>query len=111
MSFSLPDGQTVDIPSITRFAVADLCVGTTSSADEDANQKQASNNPREEAFSQLQNDFNSIVLAASAEENDQDMIRKWSEDDQKMIRKWLENYQKMIGNWSENDWKFSGKCS
>lgn len=81
MSFSLPDGQTVDIPSITRFAVADLCVGTTSSADEDVNQKQASNNPREEAFSQLQNDFNSIVLAASAEENDQDMMDDDEDDD------------------------------
>jgi actin-related protein len=66
MSFALPDGETVDIPSQNRFAVANLVVGAKA-GDEDR-----LGALRQKALDDLQTDFNSIIESVSAEDDDDD---------------------------------------
>jgi actin-related protein len=68
ISFTLPDGQTVDIPSVDRFAVADLAVGQKVGSSE--NDKILTS--REKALEKMQDEYQSIIISASEEENDEE---------------------------------------
>lgn len=64
MSFSLPDGEIVDVPSQNRFDVANLVFGTKSGDDDHLVKI------REKALGNLQSDFNSMIESASAEDDE-----------------------------------------
>ena len=66
ISYSLPDGQTVDVPSQTRFAVANLVVGKA--PDEDSDES----NPRDEIYNKVKKGYESIIQAALNEDDDDD---------------------------------------
>lgn len=77
MAFTLPDGQTVDIPSTHRFAVANLAVGRgpTSEDDEQSQQQQQ----REEMYNKAKADLEATIKAAMHEDDDDE---KKSGDDE-----------------------------
>jgi actin-related protein len=64
MSYSLPDGQTVDVPSQTRFAVANLVVGKAPDEDNDES------DPRDEMYNKVKEGYESIIRAALNEDDD-----------------------------------------
>lgn len=75
MSFTLPDGETVDIPSANRFDVADLVMGgrpITAASDNNSNEQSDLNKPREDALQALTKKYNSILTTATAEDKDDD---------------------------------------
>jgi actin-related protein len=67
MAFTLPDGQTVDIPSTTRFAVANLVVGRGPANEEDQPNQQMQQQ-RDEMYTKTKTVFESIIKAAMPEE-------------------------------------------
>jgi actin-related protein len=81
INFTLPDGQTVAIPSQNRFEVADLVFGRPLSAletkDKDGNN--SNTNPREEALAAIQKQYQSLLLTASQTEEEEEM-----DDDDRM---------------------------
>eukprot|EP00980_Cylindrotheca_fusiformis_P031069 scaffold25784_cov152-Cylindrotheca_fusiformis.AAC.5 len=76
ISFSLPDGTIVDVPSQNRFDVANLVVGTSSNNGDDNNNNNNDDSHlgklRETALEKLQTDFNAILKSASADTEDDD---------------------------------------
>ena len=81
IAFTLPDGQTVDVPSQNRFAVADYIIGKATPSEEDNSAVDA--DPREVAITTAKNDWNSIIVAATKEDaaNDDD---EYDDDDEDM---------------------------
>ncbi|KAG7338862.1 actin family [Nitzschia inconspicua] len=77
IAFTLPDGQVVDVPSSTRFAVANLAVGRgpTSEDDEQSQQQQQ----REELYNKTKTDLEDIIKAAM--QPDDEMDKKETEND------------------------------
>jgi actin-related protein len=95
INFTLPDGQTVAIPSQNRFEVADLVFGRPLSSaldnngnnkDKDGNGQNNNNtNPREEALAAIQKQYQSLLLTASQteeEEEDDDNTTMGNMDDE-----------------------------
>lgn len=66
MSFSLPDGQTVDIPSMNRFAVAELVVGQPQDSVDKDKKNETPSNPREKALEAAQKQYSFILETASS---------------------------------------------
>jgi actin-related protein len=56
ISYCLPDGQTVDVPSQTRFSVANLVIGRAPEEDEPK--------PRDEYYAKVKKDYESIIQSA-----------------------------------------------
>ncbi|KAL3923790.1 MAG: hypothetical protein SGILL_001442 [Bacillariaceae sp.] len=84
MPYTLPDGQTVDVPSTTRFAVANLVVGRGPTSEDD--EQQAQQQQREEMFENTKQDFQGILKAVAdddGEDGDDDnkKKKKGSDDD------------------------------
>lgn len=73
MSYCLPDGQTVDISSQYRFAVADLVVGRAPEHEEPK--------PREDSLEKTKKEYEEILRLAN-EENDFDSAGGSNEDDE-----------------------------
>ncbi|KAG7352057.1 actin [Nitzschia inconspicua] len=78
MAFTLPDGQVVDVPSSTRFAVANLAVGRgpTSEDDEQSQQQQQ----REELYNKTKTDLEDIIKAAMQPDDEMDKKEKDNDD-------------------------------
>jgi actin-related protein len=77
MAFTLPDGQTVDVPSTIRFAVANLVVGRGPTNDDDApNHHQQQQ--REERYDKTKTQYESIIKDAMQEDDDDSEDRKMS---------------------------------
>ncbi|KAL3932943.1 MAG: hypothetical protein SGBAC_010616 [Bacillariaceae sp.] len=80
MSFSLPDGETVDIPSQNRFAVAELVVGIANSAaatEETPSSTTLSSNDstssrRQQALESLQKDWKELLESAENDDMEED---------------------------------------
>ncbi|CAJ1960154.1 unnamed protein product [Cylindrotheca closterium] len=80
LSYDLPDGQTVDIPSDNRFAVAELVVGTANSASgtEEApssttlTSNDSTTSRRKQALESLQKDWTAIVESAESDDMEED---------------------------------------
>lgn len=79
MAFTLPDGQTVEVSSTTRFAVANLAVGRgpTSEDDEQSQQQQQ----REDMYNKSKADLEAIIKAATKEDDDEDGKKKGNDAD------------------------------
>jgi actin-related protein len=77
MSFTLPDGQTVDIPSSSRFDVADLVLGGRPSTDNNNNGDNLQQ--REDALNAMKQKYNSMIMTALAEDNED--YEEMDEDD------------------------------
>eukprot|EP00536_Pseudo-nitzschia_multiseries_P007087 jgi/Psemu1/324603/estExt_fgenesh1_pg.C_1600015 len=67
MSYCLPDGAMVDVPSTGRFSVAELAVGSKAALDE----KEDLTNLRDEHLERIRKDFEELLEIASAD-NDGD---------------------------------------
>jgi actin-related protein len=68
MPFTLPDGQTVDVPSTIRFAVANLVVGRGPTNEEDE-QNQQQQKQREEMYLQTKTKYESILKDACQDDD------------------------------------------
>ena len=66
MSYCLPDGNTVDVPSIGRFSVAELAVGSKAALDG----KAELTNLRDDYLEKTRKNFEEILEIASADDDD-----------------------------------------
>lgn len=67
MSYCLPDGNTVDVPSIGRFSVAELAVGSKAALDE----KENLTNLRDDYLEKVRKDYEELLEIASADDDDE----------------------------------------
>mmetsp|Transcript_16148 Transcript_16148/g.44713 ORF Transcript_16148/g.44713 Transcript_16148/m.44713 type:complete len:599 (+) Transcript_16148:85-1881(+) len=65
MSYCLPDGSVVDVPSTGRFSVAELAVGSKAALDE----KEDLTNLRDEHLDRVRKDFEELLEIASADDD------------------------------------------
>lgn len=65
MSYCLPDGSVVDVPSMGRFSVAELAVGSKAALDE----KEDLTNLRDEHLERVRKDFEELLEIASADDD------------------------------------------
>lgn len=79
ISYSLPDGQTVDVPSLNRFEVADFVMGKPQTEEEAAAGNSSSskeslkvNQRRQEATNAVQKAYSEYITAASHEHDNED---------------------------------------
>jgi actin-related protein len=68
MAYTLPDGQTVDVPSTTRFAVANLVVGRGPTSEDD--EAQAQQQQREDRYNGTKKDFENILKAINEDDSE-----------------------------------------
>jgi actin-related protein len=66
MSYCLPDGSTVDVPSVGRFSVAELAVGSKAALDE----KEELTSLRDDYFEKVRKDYEELLEIASADDED-----------------------------------------
>ncbi|VEU36029.1 unnamed protein product [Pseudo-nitzschia multistriata] len=66
MSYCLPDGSVVDVPSTARFSVSELAVGSKAALDE----KEDLTNLRDEHLERIRRDFEELLEIASADDDD-----------------------------------------
>lgn len=80
ISYTLPDGTDIDVPSQNRFAVADLALGMTT--DNSKAEDETEPNPREEALESLKKRYQDILekVSRSDEEDEDDESPKDGDD-------------------------------
>ena len=66
MSYCLPDGNTVDVPSAGRFSVAELAVGSKAALDE----KEELTTLRDDYLEKVRKDYEELLEIASADDED-----------------------------------------
>ena len=66
MSYCLPDGNTVDVPSVGRISVAELAVGSKAALDE----KEELTTIRDDYLEKVRKDYEELLEVASADEED-----------------------------------------
>lgn len=76
MSYCLPDGNTVDVPSVGRFSVAELAVGSKAALDE----KEELTTLRDDYLEKVRKDYEELLEIASADDEDGNDKKNGDED-------------------------------